>query len=105
MIKTCEITKIVHELRPKIPVPLETAQLILVHSTPMTIEFRMDEKRFDVAGSYNVRYEIIKKRIDKAVIKGTSERLTVSGKVAIVYQHEEDRQEYLEYLDFYTKRD
>ena len=70
----------------------------------MTIQFRMDEKRFDVAGSYNVRYEIIKKRIDKAVIEGTNERLTVSGKVAIVYQNEKDKAEYLGYLDFLAKK-
>jgi hypothetical protein len=26
----------------------------------------MDEKRFDVDGTYNARYEVVKKRIDKA---------------------------------------
>ncbi len=29
----------------------------------------MDEKRFDVDGAYNARYEIVKKRIDKAYVK------------------------------------
>ena len=29
----------------------------------------MDEKIFDVDGAYNVRYEILKKRIDKIEIK------------------------------------
>jgi hypothetical protein len=59
----------------------------------------MDEKQFDVDGAYNVRYEILKKRIDKAYIKGTDERLTQAGKVAIVWLQEKDRQEYQEYLD------
>jgi hypothetical protein len=36
----------------------------------------MDEKRFDVDGTYNARYEVVKKRIDKANIKGTKERIT-----------------------------
>jgi len=60
----------------------------------------MDEKKFDVDGAYNVRYEILKKRIDKATILNTGERLTVAGKVAIVYLHEEDKQEYMEYLNY-----
>jgi hypothetical protein len=35
----------------------------------------MDEKRFDVDGTYNARYEVVKKRIDKANIKGRKELL------------------------------
>ena len=53
--------------------------LILVQHAPLSIRFRFDEKRFDVDGAYNVRYEIIKKRIDKAVVRGTTERLTQPG--------------------------
>jgi SOS response regulatory protein OraA/RecX len=60
----------------------------------------MDEKQFDVDGAYNVRYEILKKRIDKAIIEGTGERLTTAGKVAIVYLQEKDRQEYLEFFEY-----
>ena len=60
----------------------------------------MDEKQFDVDGSYNVRYEIIKKRIDKSNIKETNERLTQAGKIAIVYLQEEDKQEYMRYLEY-----
>lgn len=59
----------------------------------------MDEKKFDVDGAYNVRYEIIKKRIDKAYIKGTDERLTQAGRIAIIWLQEKDRLEYQEYLD------
>jgi hypothetical protein len=40
----------------------------------------MDEKRFDVDGTYNARYEVVKKRIDKANIKGTKERITQKRK-------------------------
>jgi len=62
---------------------LRVASLILVHSNPLSIKFRMDEKQFDVDGAYNIRYEIIKKRIDKAHIKGTSKRLTTPGKLPL----------------------
>lgn len=79
---------------------LRVASLILVHSNPLAIKFRMDEKQFDVDGAYNIRYEIIKKRIDKANIKGTNERLTVPGKIAIVYSQDSDAIEYLKYVKF-----
>lgn len=79
---------------------LRVASLILVHSNPLAIKFRMDEKQFDVDGAYNVRYEIIKKRIDKSHIKGTDKRVTVPGKIAIVYSQEKDAQEYLKYIKY-----
>ena len=56
--------------RPSLPVPLQTTHLVLVQHAPLSIRFRFDEKRFDVDGAYNVRYEIVKKRIDKAVVRG-----------------------------------
>ncbi|MDX1942170.1 MAG: hypothetical protein SFU99_16520 [Saprospiraceae bacterium] len=96
----CEITRRVRNLREQLPVPLSTAQLIFAYTTPLSIRFRMDEKRFDVDGAYNVRYGILKKRIDKATIEGTNERLTVADKIAIVYLQEKDRQEYLEYIEY-----
>ncbi len=65
----------------------------------------MDEKIFDVDGAYNVRYEILKKRIDKATVKGTGERLTQSGKVAIVYLSEKDKLEYLEFMGYLREKD
>ncbi|TDI77289.1 MAG: GAF domain-containing protein [Bacteroidetes bacterium] len=86
----------------KLPMPLETAHLILVQSDPISIRFRIDEKKFDVDGAYNIRYEIIKKRIDKSVIAGSDERLTQPGKVAIVYSIEDEAAEYTQYLDYLT---
>ena len=79
---------------------LRVASLILVHSNAMAIKFRMDEKQFDVDGAYNIRYEIIKKRIDKANIKGTKNRLTVPGKIAIVYSQDKDALEYIKYINY-----
>jgi hypothetical protein len=99
LILMCEITRLVERQAETLPVPLTTAQLIFVFNSTLSIRFQMDEKQFDVDGAYNVRYEILKKRIDKAYIKGTDERLTQAGKVAIVWLQEKDRQEYQEYLD------
>lgn len=100
----CEITRGVADLQDELPVPLTTAQMIFVYSLPVSIRFLLDEKHFDVDGAYNVRYKILKKRIDKAVIKNTGERVTVSGKIAIVYTTERDRREYLEYAHYLLEK-
>jgi hypothetical protein len=89
-----------YALKPNLPIQLDVASLMLVYSTPLAIRFRMDEKRFDVDGTYNARYEIIKKRIDKSYIKGTNERLTQKGKLAIVYSQKKDEKEYMRYVKF-----
>ena len=64
----------------------------------------MDEKQFDVDGAYNIRYAILKKRIDKALIEGSGQRLTQKGKVAIVYSHDKDKLEYDTYLEYLIKK-
>lgn len=96
----CEMENKHYRLKPELPVPLDVASLILVYNTSLSIRFRMDEKRFDVDGTYNARYEIIKKRIDKSFVKGTSERLTQTGKMVIVYSQKSDELEYLRYIKF-----
>jgi len=99
----CEMDRRHQQIKPMLPVPMEVASLVLVYSTPLAIRFRMDEKRFDVDGTYNARYEIIKKRIDKSYIKGTNERLTQKGKLSIVYSQKSDEREYLRYLSYLKK--
>ncbi len=96
----CEMENKYYNLKPKLPVQLDVASLALVYSTSLSIRFRMDEKQFDVDGTYNARYEIIKKRIDKSYIKGTDERLTQKGKLSIVYSQKKDELEYLRYISF-----
>jgi hypothetical protein len=95
-----EIARITHQLIPTLQVPLQTTQLILIHSQPLSISFRKDERRFDVDGMYNIRYEITKKRLDKVYIHGTNERLTQPGKIAMVYSNPKEAQEYEEYIMF-----
>ena len=99
LINMCQLTRLVAEKGSQLPIPLTTAQLVFVYNSTLSIRFTMEEKQFDVDGTYNVRYEILKKRIDKAYIKGTEERLTQSGKVAIVYLQEKDRDEYVLYIE------
>lgn len=89
-----------YQYQEHLPNQIEAASMILVFGNTLSIRYRIDEKRFDVDGSYNARYEVIKKRIDKANIKGTNERITQKGKIAIIYTNQESQQEYLRYISF-----
>ncbi|MFT5750340.1 MAG: hypothetical protein ACI93S_001620, partial [Ancylomarina sp.] len=100
LIITCEMSRKTAELKSSLPIPLDTTALILVHSQTLSIRFRQDEKKFDVDGAYNIRYEIVKKRIDKSVIKGTNERLTQPGKLSVIFSQGNDMFEYQRYLEY-----
>lgn len=96
----CEMENEYYKLRPSLPYDLDVTSLILVFSSPISIRFRMDEKRFDVDGTYNARYEVVKKRIDKSFIKGTQERITDKGKITIVYSQKQEEAEYKRYIKY-----
>ncbi len=100
----CGMAQHTEQIKPELKVPLETCHLILLNHTPLSIRFRFDEKRFDVDGAYDVRHEIIKSRIDKAVVKGTGERLTQPGRVAIVYSNTDEGREIQRHIDFLKVR-
>ena len=100
----CEMENRFYQLQETTPIKLEAASLILVYNTTLSIRYRMDEKKFDVDGTYNARFEIIKKRIDKAFIKDTEERITQKGKIAIIYSQRNDEREYLRYIHYLQKK-
>ena len=95
----CGIARATDKLRDRLPLALETTHLILVQNSPISLRFDFDEKKFTVDGAYDMRYEIIKKRIDKAFIRHTGERLTQPGKIAIVHSQSGEALEYRSYLD------
>ena len=96
----CEMELEHHQLKESLPYELDVTSLILVFSSALSIRFRMDEKRFDVDGTYNARYEVVKKRIDKSNIKGTKERITEKEKITIVYSQNSEEAEYLKYIKY-----
>jgi hypothetical protein len=100
LILMCGVDKKLDLLRPSLKTKLEVTQLILVHDQALSIRFRPDEKQFDVDGAYDIRYEIVKKRIDKAHIKNSEERLTQPGKIAVVYNQPKVRDEYERYFEY-----
>ncbi|MGK7397292.1 MAG: GAF domain-containing protein [Candidatus Cyclobacteriaceae bacterium M3_2C_046] len=96
----CEMEYEFQHMQAELNTSIEVASLILAYNTPLSVHFRMDEKQFDVEGAYNARYEIIKKRVDKALIKGTNERITRPGSISIIYSQDQDAREYRTYLDY-----
>ncbi len=96
----CEMENAYYQMQSEFSIQLDVASMILVFNQPLSISFRMDEKQFDVDGTYNARYEIVKKRVDKAYIKGTEERVTQKGKISIIYSQKQDEVEYLRYVKF-----
>lgn len=100
LIVLCAAARRVRPLKRELELPLETTHLIIVQNAPIDIRYRFDETRFDVDGPHHVRFEIMKQRVEKANIKGRSERLTQPDRIAIVYSHEREASEYAEYIEY-----
>ncbi len=101
----CGMARISEEVKTTVKTPLDVTHLILVSHSPLSIRFRFDEKRFDVDGAYNTGHEIIRSRIDKAMVKGRSERLTQPGQIAVVYSRPEEAREMLRHIEYLRSMD
>ena len=100
MVVACGIAWHVENLKGNGAVSLDATHLILVNRSPVSIRFRFDEKRFDVDGAYDIAHEIIRSRIDKAMVKGRDERLTQPAQIAIVYSRPDEFQEMSRHINF-----
>jgi hypothetical protein len=100
----CGLAWHTHQVQPELKVPLDTCHLILVNHAPLAIRFRYDEKRFDVDGAYDVRHEIIKSRLDKAMVKGSRERLTQPDQIAVVYSQPKEGREIRRHIEYLQSR-
>lgn len=96
----CQMENEFYNNKQNYPLSLKVASLVFVFNKPINISFINDEKRFDIDGTYNARYEVIKKRIDKAYVKGTQTRVTEPGYITIIYSSDEDEHEYLPYIEY-----
>jgi len=101
---TCGLAWHTRQVQSELKIPLDTCHLILVNNAPLSIRFRYDEKRFDVDGAYDVRHEIIKSRLDKALVRGSRERLTQPGRIAVVYFHPREGEEVQQHIDYLQSR-
>lgn len=80
---------------------LEVTHLVLVQD--LTVDIIHDEnteKLFEVRGTRDIRYEIVKKRIDKAVDEEARTRITQPGMLTLVYSTEEEWAEYQQYMRY-----
>lgn len=100
----CNMEQEFRNFKKDLPICLDIASLIFVYNEKVDIRFRMDEKKFDVDGAYNSYYEIIKKRLDKAHVKDSTDRITCPGKITIVYFGMENQREYLDYVNKLQKK-
>ncbi|PSB23821.1 histidine kinase, partial [filamentous cyanobacterium Phorm 46] len=83
---------------------MELAHLVLVQNTTIDIFHNENtEKMFDVKGTRDIRYELVKKRIEKAVDKDAQERITQSGMLTVVYSTEDEWEEYEQYLLYLSR--
>jgi hypothetical protein len=80
---------------------LNVTHLVLVQDSTVDIfHDETTEKLFDVRGTRDTRYEIVKKRIDKAIDGTTQERITQPGMLTLVYSTTEELEEYQQYLQY-----
>ena len=98
-----EIARLTHQLVKSIPIPFKQRNWCWFTINQSVSVSEMMKDRFDVEGSESIRFEILKKRIDKVRIKNTGERLTKPGTIAIVYSHALEVAEYDEYFHFLQK--
>lgn len=96
----CKMVLSHHQIKHTLNFDMNLTSLILVYNEAMSINFRMDEKRFDVGDTEGIRYEMLKKRLSKATVNNSAERLVQANKISIVYLREKEKGEYLNYIKF-----
>ena len=104
LLMLCKNQWIAQEVSPGLPIPLEVTHLAVVQNLPLSIYYSTDARQFEVEGAYNIRYEIMKKRIDKAKVKNTDDRITKAGYLTVVFSQLQEGQEYLDYLKYLISR-
>jgi len=83
---------------------MRVTHLILVQDSTVDIfHDETTEKLFDVRGTRDTRYEIVKKRIDKAIDEQTQARITQPGMLTLVYSTNEELEEYQQYLRYLAR--
>ncbi len=100
----CEMEELYYQNSPNLPLSLKVASMIFAYEETLSIAYRMDEKHFDVDGAENSRYEILKKRIDKAIVKKTGQRLTQPHQLTIVFSSKHLLKEYQRYLTILNEK-
>ena len=97
----CDCARTAFRLQEMYSTSMQVTHLVLVQDTAVDIfHDESTERMFDVRGSRDTRYEIVKKRIDKAIDEQTGTRITQPGMLTLVFCTEEERTEYQQYLRY-----
>ncbi|MEG4444045.1 GAF domain-containing protein [Microcoleus sp. AT9_B5] len=100
----CDCGRAVFRLQAESQINMELTHLVLVQNTTIDIFHNENtEKMFDVKGTRDIRYELVKKRIEKAVDKDAQERITQPGMLTVVYSTEDEWEEYQQYLRYLSR--
>ncbi|HBY81595.1 MAG TPA: histidine kinase, partial [Cyanobacteria bacterium UBA11148] len=101
----CDCARTCFGLRDRYDTPLQVTHLVLVQDTTVDIfHDEQTEKLFDLRGSTrDTRYEIVKKRIDKALDTQTQTRITQPGMLTLVYSTQEEWNEYQQYFRYLAR--
>jgi hypothetical protein len=100
----CDCARTCLEVRDRLDIPLEVSHLVLVQNTTVDIfHDEKTEKQFDVRDPRSTRYEIVKKRIDKAKDAKDGTRITQPGMLTVVYSTHDEWTEYHQYLRYLVR--
>jgi len=97
----CDCARTGFALKQDLGTEMEITHLVLVQTTTVDIfHDESTESLFDVKGTRDTRYEIVKKRIDKALDSHSRTRITQPGMLTLVYSTSEDWEEYQQYCHY-----
>ncbi len=97
----CDCARTAFRLKAEHSTKMDITHLVLVQDSTVDITHDENTERlFDVRGTRDTRYEIVKKRIDKALDSQTQARITQPGCLTLVYSTGEEWQEYQQYLRY-----
>lgn len=100
----CDCARTAFQFQTLYDTKMEVTHLVLVQDqTVDIIHDENTEKLFEVRGTRDIRYEIVKKRIDKAVDEDSRTRITQPGMLTLVYSTEEEWAEYQQYLRYLAR--
>lgn len=97
----CDCARTGFRLKAEHATDMDITHLVLVQDCTVDITHDENTERlFDVRGTRDTRYEIVKKRIDKALDAKNQTRITQPGCLTLVYSTNEEWEEYTEYLRY-----
>lgn len=100
----CDCARVCLELQQRFETQMEVTHLVLVQDSTVDITHHEDTERlFDVQGTRDTRYEIVKKRIDKAVEAHNRDRITQPGMLTVVYSTPAEWEQYCQYLHYLNR--